>query len=462
MRPFAIAGVMVLAAGLARPCGTTAQDGQRQDRTTAAITPFRFVGAAACASAACHAGTTGTTGTTGPGPLGREYHLAMQRDFAAEPAHHLDKHARAYEVLFDERSKRIVKNLHNLKALAEARPERQTLCLRCHVHPEFDTIPSVVSGGVRRFRLEDGVSCEACHGAAEGWLPAHYRPGFDDTARERLGMRDTRSAHGRARLCVDCHVGGPSAEVNHDLIAAGHPWLRFEFGDHHARWHKHWDAGKDRGTPDFEARAWAIGQATTAEAALRLLAARARDERRPWPEFAEQDCFACHHDLESPSWRQAQGRRGAPEGNRWHTAMLPAALAALGQDDGTDLRTTLDELQAALRSWRPKRDVVANKADAAGDHLRRGLDHRRHDEHAVRLDGAAKHALDAGPGSGWIDLMQRRHALAALERNRHDAGAPAAPWRSGLEELNRLLRLPPGFDSPRGFSPVSTRPEGRP
>jgi hypothetical protein len=456
MRPFAIVSVLVLAASLSRPGGTTAQVPDPSDRTTVTTASFRFVGAGACASAACHGGSTG------PGPLGQEYRVAMQRDFGVERAHYLDKHAQAYEVLFDERSRRIVKNLHNLKTLAEARPEREALCLRCHVHPDFDATSSFVVDGVRQFRLEDGVSCEACHGAAEGWLSAHFRPGFDDAARDRLGMRDTRSVHGRAGICVDCHVGGAKAEVDHDLIAAGHPWLRFEFGDHHARWHKHWDAGKDRRTPDFEARAWAVGQARAAEAALRLLAARARDERRPWPEFAEQDCFACHHDLQSPSWRQAQGRRGTPEANRWHTAMLPAALATLEVKGDGDMQATLAELQTALCSWHPKRETVVTKADSAAEHLRRWLEQWRAEESAARFDAALKHALADAPDSGWIELMQRRHALAALDRNRMDAGLPAPAWRSRLEELNRLLRLPPGFDSPRGFGPARNPGEGRP
>jgi hypothetical protein len=461
MRSLVVAGVLVLAASLSRPGGTTAQHATAQDApdqggTTATTGRFRFVGAASCASAACH-GDSARIGT-----LGREYHVALERDFAAVPAHHLDKHARAYEALFEKRSKRIVKNLHGLKTLAEARPEREALCLRCHVHPEFDTASSLMAEGVRQFRLEDGVSCEACHGAAEGWLAAHFRPGFDDAARQQLGMRDTRSVAGRARICVDCHVGGPHAEVNHDLIAAGHPWLRFEFGDHHTRWHKHWDQAADQRTPDFEARAWAIGQASTAEAALRLLALRARDERRPWPEFAEQDCFACHHDLESPSWRQARGRRGVPEANRWHTAMLPAAVTALDAKDGADMRAALDELQGVLRSWYPKRDAVAGKAEAAAEQLRRWLQRARFDSEPGRFDDAATAALGAIPNVGWTDLMQQHHALAALERNRRAAGLPPAPWRPRLDELNRLLRLPPGFDSPRGFQPAPTRREGQP
>jgi hypothetical protein len=184
--------------------------------------------------------------------------------------------------------------------------------------------------------------------------------------------------------------------------------------------------------------------------------------RGRWPEFAEQDCFACHHDLQSPSLRQAQGGRGVPEANRWHTAMLPAALAALDGEGDADLQARITELQTALRSWQPKRETVATNADAAAEHLRRWLERWRSEESAARFDAALMRGLGDAPGSGWIELMQRRNTLAAVQRNRMDAGLPALPWRSRLEELNRLLRLPPGFDSPRGFGPARTPGEGRP
>src|SRR5205823_4821454 len=114
------------------------------------------------------------------------------------------------------------------------------------------------------------------------------------------------------RMCVDCHVGKPGSDVNHDLIAAGHPWLKFEFSAFHAHYPKHWDDAKDRdpakdprGGKDFELRAWAAGQLVSAEAALNLLAERADEEKKhPWPEFAEYDCFACHHDLKAKSSHQ--------------------------------------------------------------------------------------------------------------------------------------------------------------
>ena len=49
------------------------------------------------------------------------------------------------------------------------------------------------------------------------------------------------------------------------------------------------------------AKAWLVGRTAHAEAACKLLASRATrsasDPRTPWPEFAEYNCAACHHNL---------------------------------------------------------------------------------------------------------------------------------------------------------------------
>src|SRR5690242_11818029 len=73
-------------------------------------------GVASCAATSCH-------NANGPsGSKGSEYST-----WAA-----YDPHARAYRVLFEERSVRMAKHLK----LAEGRPEKAELCLNCHVHPD--------------------------------------------------------------------------------------------------------------------------------------------------------------------------------------------------------------------------------------------------------------------------------------------------------------------------------------
>src|SRR5262249_35632430 len=143
-----------------------------------------------------------------------------------------DPHARAYEVLLDYRSKEIVKNYYNLPAAHLARPQKLTLCLKCHVAPEVNARPCVPE-----LFHADGVSCESCHGPAGKWLGLHYQAAWkalDRAEKEALGFRTTKDVVVRARLCAGCHVGAPGMDVNHDLIAAGHPRLNFEFAAYQA------------------------------------------------------------------------------------------------------------------------------------------------------------------------------------------------------------------------------------
>jgi hypothetical protein len=162
---------------------------------------------------------------------------------------------------------------------------------------------------------------------------------------------------------MGCHVGEHSADgrvvrdVNHDLIAAGHPRLNFEFTAFLDNMPPHWDekganagpVGSTHRAGDFEARAWAIGRLTTTKAAIALLIARIASVEAPpeplpghepatlkltprWPEFAEYGCFSCHHDLRDQAWRREPGRKGGPVGSpRWGTWILPGTPDLLNQ-----------------------------------------------------------------------------------------------------------------------------------
>jgi hypothetical protein len=255
----------------------------------------------------------------------------------------------------------------NLK-LAEGRPDKAGLCLSCHVYPNlsFDLSRS------ERFRLGDGVGCEACHGAAEKWLGTHY---LDGPGKE--GMTNTKDLRVRAEVCVRCHVGDGDMDVNHDLIAAGHPRLRFEFGAYLASYPgKHWKTSEDRRrNPDLEARAWVIGQLVSGEAALKLLSHRAdkarRDNRTPWPEFAEYNCAACHHNLTGERGRQERGfgpwTAGALPWGTWYYPLLPTLDRLM---PGKDAKDVLQKLNQLMRVRVPDEKQVADEAGKTARILR--------------------------------------------------------------------------------------------
>jgi hypothetical protein len=423
---------------------------------------FQFQGTASCAAAACH------NAPGAKGSLGSEYSTWISHD----------KHARAYEVLFDERSKRILQNYKGsplapreessplaeregylVRRLEDAHPEREALCLKCHVHPHWDRLERPTQTLLR----QDGVSCESCHGPAEKWLGEHFRPSWREksaTEKQRDGMHDTDSILGRAGLCVACHVGSSAAEVNHDLIAAGHPRLRFEFAAYHARMPHHWPDVKDKdpalgGRQDFEAQAWALGQLVSAQQALRLLADRARDERSPWPEFAEYDCYACHHDLKAKSWRQESGYKGRTPGSLpwsdWYVCLPIVAVEGL-KENGRPLQKALAKVRLEMQRGRPERGKIAGSAATADGELQRLLVKlTAHEAPSSQFPVADtfRQLLDkemASLDASWDGAAQHYLVLAAL----HHAGSdlrlslPARTTRS-LGSLSNFLSDPSRF-----------------
>src|SRR5262249_30794352 len=167
--------------------------------------------------------------------------------------------------------------------------------------------------------------------------------------------------------------GGPAG--HHPLIAAGHPRLRFEYANYLARYPRHWRLSDERRrNPDFEARAWEVGQLVSAEAALELLQARATRPGAPWPEYAEYECAACHHDLQQPSERQEGGfagrRPGAPPWGTWYYPLLPALGRTRGEPQ-TETLAGLGELHTLLARRGPDPTRVAQTAGRAAASLRR-------------------------------------------------------------------------------------------
>jgi hypothetical protein len=419
---------------------------------------FELRGAGSCAAAGCH---------NGNGPKG-----AKGSEYTTWVLH--DPHARAFEVLYNEQSRRIAKNRH--PDVKDPHPERDALCLNCHVQPDIEPI---ADGGKRLprtdvFTYEDGVSCEACHGAAGGWLTRHYAAAWRDRSAERKeadGLRNTKDLLVRAEVCVRCHVGEGDRDVNHDLIAAGHPRLNFEYGAYLANMPKHWSEEKDKaGRPDFEARAWALGQAVSARAALELLAHRADEKnKKPWPEFAEYDCFACHHDLRDQEWRRdpnhVAGRLGAPVWGTWYYPML---VEAFGDSGPKGVAGDLSAIRKEMRRPFPDGGQVAAAAKALAERIKPGaarLQGVTYGAEALRQElmrvAADEHNLFR---ANWDGAAQGFLALAALSRAADvSPRAPGSELMAHVRDLRRELEFPgqptsgPRYDSPHDFSPDKLR-----
>jgi len=320
------------------PAGTSAPAGR--------ATAFPgLAGTASCSGRACHGGLEPAAG--------RERTLSLDEYTKWLGA---DKHAQAYQDLFGERSLRIAKNLGITHAHLADR------CLACHVNPlAAEPMASDLTRAERTF----GVGCESCHGSAEKWRDPHTAKGWNPQKSHEYGMIDVADPLALAPRCTGCHVGAPRGteapvdrDVNHDLIAAGHPRLSFELTAYLANLPPHWNTSKRKAT---EVQTWALGQVLCGQAALRLLAFRAQQAKTaPWPEFAEYDCFACHHDLGQPSWRQkGYGKRppGALPWSDWYVGM-PRLLAG----NGSVVAKQLEELRKEMEMPLPNAEAVAKRA----------------------------------------------------------------------------------------------------
>jgi hypothetical protein len=415
-------------------------------------------GVGSCAATACHGSVLPAAPDWYPSRVLRnEYTIWANQD----------PHANAYQVLHSERSQGIERRLTGGK---ESAAHRDARCLACHATPGAE-----LAGTSAEVVRQEGVGCESCHGAAQRWLGAHTQYGWNSLGprqkEEQFGMRPTKELAARAAVCVDCHVGSAGRDVNHDLIAAGHPRLNFEFAAYLANMPPHW-VDDTRGS--YPARVWAIGQAATAQAAAALLADRARRAERAqsqhaaarWPEFSEYDCFACHHDLADEKWRKSRAASGAMPGTpAWGTWPYPMALTLAEAGDPAAFRTLdgrFKSLRTEMGRFAAEPGKVAQEADALTADLARWLQTLPEETNGYDA-GKLKVLLgtiDAtGPRAsalGWDGQAQRYLAMQPL-RLALKSLDPTWDDRTLHAELNQLfqaLQFPSGFDSPRRFDPA--------
>lgn len=384
-----------------------------------------YLASTSCAAARCHGG-----------PYDPQ-HPAWNSAYTVWRAD--DPHARAYADLLSPHGQEIAARYFINEP--SARAERDERCLACHLTPHT---PAAAA-------LSEGVGCESCHGPSQAWRGEHYLAAWKTTHKAE-GFRDLRHLDVRAQACVGCHVGGPAREVNHDLIAAGHPALRFELGAFHEQLPKHWDAAHERQQhSEMEAQLWLAGQAASSRAALELSIHRMQNPRSTWPELAEYDCESCHHPLAASSWRQAlaAGRTkvspkfGRPLWGTWYCSPGVMRAAELIPNDSLEslatFRTKLSQLQAA-----------SDEAIALARFLLKQMPSSTTPQDwktvASRLEDPTEEAADqtfSAAAQRWLGLA----ALATAD----DSNAENA------SRIQRLKALRPQLAIPAEFDPTATK-----
>jgi hypothetical protein len=240
----------------------------------------KTLGVITCASSLCHGSIASWNGS----PVNQNEVVVWSR---------LDKHARAYSVLLNDKSKRIAVKLGLLKPAHQSK-----VCLDCHAHNPIHA--------ASEHQVSDGVACESCHGASERWIASHTEPGASHAKNLANGMYPSDQPAERAQLCLSCHFGNADKYVSHRIMAAGHPRLSFEMETFTNLQPAHFrvDAAyvQRKGAVDG-VKVWAIGQALAVVAQMDILLDPKRGRDGAFPELTLFDCHACHHPMTDARWK---------------------------------------------------------------------------------------------------------------------------------------------------------------
>ncbi len=338
----------------------------------------QFIGATGCKSSSCHGGA---------GEKRSQYLTWVKQDF----------HSRAYAVLVTARSARMAETLALPAAQTSAR------CTTCH-SPLQSVAPSRLT---KTAQIDEGVSCESCHGAAAPWLRGHTRTDWTYATRVGAGMHDLRNLYVRANACVACHQN-----LDADLLAAGHPELTFELDGQSVAQPKHW---RDE-DPASGPRAWLVGQAVA---------------------------------LREMSWALAKDEAPAPDAiARWNALVWLLAKTTANQAQLPAINPPNDSAGSArFAVTQEQADLLARKAAAIPWGNNRAAT-------ILRALAATESEFTAAPAAP-PELLFRRAArlVLALDRLSHAIGSTPNP---ALDALVEDVRVRPDFQPAKFAADLAT------
>jgi len=267
-----------------------------------------------------------------------------------------DRHADAYASLSSDRAASIGRLLRRDVFHTD------TGCVQCHsLTAQLPAQP--YDQAARQALLNDGIGCEACHGPSSNWLSEHSQfaswQAKSLDAKTDMGWIDVRSPVTRAEICISCHVGSAvhGRVITHDMYAAGHPPLAgFELESFADRMPRHWryahEKTNDANSSFQRTQNLLIAAVVSMRMAVELAAAEvaAPQQANRWPEFGRLDCFACHHELQSPGRRLVQHQVAMPGRPQLVVGCLPLVRVAATVADGAPSDEKLDAVEKQLQT----------------------------------------------------------------------------------------------------------------
>lgn len=119
------------------------------------------------------------------------------------------KHSKAYNSLLSDKAINFSKR-HSMEL-----PQNNKLCLKCHTTKHFLNNEIAES-----YRIEEGVGCEACHGAGSRYLPA-------DVMKDETAFIKNNGVIGDEKTCLKCH--SPAANKNELITENSCPFQEKDF-----------------------------------------------------------------------------------------------------------------------------------------------------------------------------------------------------------------------------------------
>jgi len=397
------------------------------------------LGVASCGGSTCHGRQEAD------GKIVRQDELMRWQ----EPSTPGGAHSRAFAALGNARSAKIAARLGIGPATAAP------MCLGCHSDP-------AKGGRGVKFRVDDGVGCEACHGGASGWISAHYAVGTSHARNVALGMTSLDNPRVRASNCLDCHFGSAGAGqfVTHRIMAAGHPRISFEL-DLFSTLQQHHDEDADyaqRKGRTSNVRMWAVGQTVALQRSLSLFADPARGTEGAFPEFYFFDCHSCHRRIYDSDAAERTGianpGRPIPEGmppyNDENIIMLSAAARVIAPDLAERFDSDSRTFHAAIARDRASAVAAAARLSASAEALgsRFAAQQFRRDQIFAIIQTIASEAISARftDYEGSVQaVMAVDTLLSALVSSGAVPAASATAIRANINQAYAAVRDPNAY-----------------
>ena len=361
---------------------------------------YRHEGVASCAASQCHGSA-----------LPREGSAVLQNEYVTWTQN--DPHSQAYLTLGTEASTAIARRL----GIGNARTA--DICLDCHA----DNVPADRRG--ERFQISDGVSCEACHGGAQDWLPSHHNaPAVSHADNVAAGLYPTDQVQARASLCLSCHLGTQDKFASHRIMAAGHPRLAFELDTFTELWRTAGRQPHYRVDEDYRKRkpapghgyTWGVGLLADGRQRLALVMGPTFAGDSLFPELGLYDCHACHRSMKSVQWRGLPRHGGAGPGvpfiNDSSFVMIVVLARALEADNADGIADALARLHV---SGSQSSEAVRNAAAALDAELRQLQGTLTEDRFRNREQQILAAILDYGAAGNFLDYESAEQAFMAVQ-----------------------------------------------